>query len=159
MPRGVYERSESQLEDMRARFRAAGAMTRPSAEARERMSNERTRHGHHPRRSGATSTYVRWASMKQRCLNPKNPAFKNYGGRGITVCERWLDFSSFLADMGEAPEGLTLDRISNDGGYEPGNCRWATRSEQGRNQRPWSNERRADQSVRMVGISIRRRKP
>jgi hypothetical protein len=73
--------------------------------------------------------------MLQRCTNPKNPSFERYGGRGITVCERWRDFAAFQADMGEPPAGLTLDRKDNDLGYQPENCRWATDAEQTRNTR------------------------
>jgi len=74
--------------------------------------------------------------MVQRCTNPKAQAWRNYGGRGIGVCERWLKFENFLADMGERPIGLDLDRINNDGNYEPSNCRWTTRSANLKNTRP-----------------------
>ena len=64
--------------------------------------------------------------MIQRCTNPRNPTHKYYGGRGITVCDRWLEFENFLADMGECPDGLFLNRIDDSHGYEPGNCRYTT---------------------------------
>ena len=82
-----------------------------------------------------TSTYHTWESIHQRCKNPKNPGYKWYGGRGIKVCKRWHKFENFYEDMGDKPEGLTLERINNDGDYEPGNCEWATWKEQRKNQR------------------------
>jgi hypothetical protein len=95
------------------------------------------KHGHacrHPR----SSEYNCWGSMIARCTNPNDPGWKNYGGRGIRVCERWRNsFENFLADMGLKPSpGLSIERVENDGNYEPGNCRWATRKEQRANQRP-----------------------
>lgn len=101
---------------------------------KENASNVHTVHGHAA--SYTTSkTYRSWVAMRNRCYNPKNNYYHRYGGRGIRVCERWLEsFTFFLHDMGEAPIGRTLDRYPNkDGDYEPTNCRWATPVEQMRN--------------------------
>jgi hypothetical protein len=92
------------------------------------------KHGQH-RKGRRTGAYESWDGMIQRCTNPHNRKYPIYGGRGITVCDRWREFANFFADMGERPPRLTIDRIDTDGNYEPGNCRWATYSEQNFNNR------------------------
>lgn len=92
-------------------------------------------HGYRRRGEKGSPIYHVWCSMMQRCTNPNIPSYHRYGGRGIRVCKRWNDFSVFLEDMGERPPGTQIDRIDNDGNYEPSNCRWATSAENTRNSR------------------------
>ncbi len=154
MPRGQYVRSPEEIERIRAlglasRGSVATDATRlkmsvkrrgqpKSQEWRERMrgaGNGRAIHLH-ALRDEHSPTYGTWATMLSRCRNSHFHKYKDYGARGITVCDRWLTFENFLADMGERPKGRSIDRINNDGNYEPGNCRWATPQEQRQNQRP-----------------------
>lgn len=99
-----------------------------------------TFHGATHHGGGKSPEYLSWGGMKQRCLNPRSAKYAYYGGRGITIYDRWRDsFEAFLADMGPRPgPGYSIDRLDPDGNYEPGNCRWATRAEQRANQRPVS---------------------
>lgn len=92
------------------------------------------KHGH-SRRGKHTPEYNSWRAMNKRCSNPNTPGYKNWGGRGIKVCKRWLKFENFLADMGPRPAFTSIERRNNDGDYKPSNCYWATRKEQRANQR------------------------
>lgn len=91
---------------------------------------------------GKRPEYQTWSDMKSRCYNKNNTAYKNYGGRGISVCSRWINsYDNFIADMGERPEGMTLDRINNSLGYSPENCKWSTVDEQLENRRHYKSNK------------------
>lgn len=110
-----------------------------TGEAVAASNKRRAQHGYARDSGSRKGVYQVWADMKQRCLNPNNRSFRNYGARGIKVCKRWLRFENFLKDMGERPAGrLTIERKNNNGGYTPANCVWATYAEQSRNKRPKS---------------------
>lgn len=113
---------------------AAASHCRKGAKPLKQRSGRRDKWG--ALRSANYLTYVSWTQMRQRCFDEGCPNYANYGGRGITVCDRWVSFETFLADMGpRQSKTVSLDRIDNSRGYEPWNCRWATPIEQGRNRR------------------------
>lgn len=108
----------------------SGISTSCGCKSAEMSSARRKTHG-----LSGTTTHNIWVSMKARCENEQNHAYANYGGRGITVCDSWMSFENFVADMGECPDGMSIDRENNDKGYSKANCRWATAKDQANNKR------------------------
>jgi hypothetical protein len=129
---------------------------------KELLGLRKTTHGHCKKRR-SSKEYNTWQHMITRCYTPSNKDYKNYGGRGIKVCERWHTFENFYEDMGDCPEGMTLDRKDNNGDYTPENCRWATREEQHNNTRSnhWiehdGEKRTVAQWEKRLGMGIRSR--
>lgn len=125
-----------------------------ATERMRQLTNNQAKHGlsYHP-------FYKMWYGMIERCEHPGHKSYARYGGRGIAICARWHDVQLFIADierlLGQRPPGMSIDRINNDGNYEPGNVRWATASEQGLNRAPrpvrWRPQKKAEHTLTVVG--------
>lgn len=109
--------------------------TRSCGHLRQDASRQRQTHGQ-ARKGKETPEYYTWKTMLSRCRSPTSNDWEYYGGRGIRVCDRWHTFENFFADMGPRPDGHSIERVNNDGNYEPTNCKWIPKAEQARNQRP-----------------------
>lgn len=126
--------------------KSCGCLKKTSSQkSLEKARAKNTKHG-----MAGSKIYNIWSAMKERCSNPKQRFYSYYGGRGISVCDRWKTFENFYADMGDRPDGKTLDRIDNNLGYSPENCRWATRAEQQANIR---TNRRIEHNGRNLTLS------
>lgn len=123
-------------------------------EARKRWMAARIKHGAYMNDSESPTHYI-WRSMLARCNNIKDKSYTNYGGRGIKVYERWLKFENFLVDMGERPLKLSIERIDNDGNYEPSNCKWATLIEQGNNTRGNRRFKQGEEIKTLTGWALK----
>lgn len=128
--------------------------------AREITKTRFTNHGKTVNgNKNGNQTYVSWKCMKQRCCDPNTDQYQDYGGRGISVCDRWVNsFENFLSDMGERPVGTTIDRINVNGDYAPGNCRWATLSTQNKNKRKDNTRKALGGASKYKGVSRHGRK-
>lgn len=116
--------------------RSCGCLSRELLRERNKDNTNHLRHGQSGYEARAcTGAYSSWRAMKTRAINSNATGHENYYDRGITICDRWLMFENFYEDMGDRPKGMSIDRIGNDGNYEPGNCRWATREQQYENKR------------------------
>jgi hypothetical protein len=125
--------------------KSCGCLRRDLTSARMTGNKYTFKHGHN-----GGPTYNSWSTMKDRCFNPNATGYPQYGGTGITVCDHWLSFENFLADMGPRPEGTTLGRFGDIGNYEPGNVKWMTSSEQVANRRPDRKYREKKQEQQQI---------